>query len=287
MTSHGRVNACLSEAGSFASQMKGRLARLSRSGAFKLFALLFATFAFFYPGGGHNENARYDLIRSVVEDPRVWIDKYIYNSADVTPYQDHHWYSGKAPGAALLGIPAFAIADCVTSLFGKNNPARYHLVCYFTSLFSVGLLSALCGVCLYLFLNRVGATRLQSISVTLLISLGTLIFPFSTLLFSHVATAALLFGSFLLVFVLSKAEYARQSEGDSTRWLGASRPGMKKLYLLVAGFACGFALANEYPAIFGIVLLHLYTLYKFGREKRWRDWILFVAGSIIGVLPLL
>src|SRR3954452_14919468 len=149
--------------------MKGRLARLSRTGAFKLFALLFATFAFFYPGGGHNENARYDLIRSVVEDHRVWIDKYIYNSADVIPYQDHHWYSGKAPGAALLGIPAFAVSDSLLSLLPMKSPGRYHLICYLTSVFSVGLLSALCGVCVYLFLSRVGATRFEAISVTLLI----------------------------------------------------------------------------------------------------------------------
>ena len=62
---------------------------------------------------------------------------------------------------------------------------------------------------------------------------------------------------------------------------------MTNFYLVLAGFTCGFALANEYPAIFGIALLHLYTVYKFGRKKRWRDWLLFVGGSILGVLPLL
>ena len=192
--------------------MKSRLARLSRSDAFKLFALLFVTFAFFYPGGGHNENARYDLIRSVVEDHHVWIDKYIYNSADVISYQDRHWYSGKAPGAAFLAIPAFAISDSVLSLLPLKTAGRYHLVCYLTSLFSVGLLSAFCGVCVYLFLVRIGATRFQSIAVTLLIVLGTLIFPFSTLLFSHVATAALLFASFFLIFALCDGKRAVKLE---------------------------------------------------------------------------
>jgi hypothetical protein len=33
--------------------------------------------------------------------------------------------------------------------------------------------------------------------------------------------------------------------------------------------------------------LQLYALYKFGREKRWRGWLFFVGGSLIGVLPLL
>ena len=43
---------------------------------------LFFSFAYFYEGGGWNQNTRFDLVRAIVEDRSVRIDPYHENTGD-------------------------------------------------------------------------------------------------------------------------------------------------------------------------------------------------------------
>ena len=54
-----------------------------------------------------NQNSRFDLVVALVEDHTFQIDKYVANTGDYALY-DGHYYSDKAPGMALLGLPVYS-----------------------------------------------------------------------------------------------------------------------------------------------------------------------------------
>lgn len=69
----------------------------------------------FYAQGGWNQNARYDMIYSFVEPGTpdflsFRIDHFLVDAQKTVntgdwAFHDGHYYSNKAPGASLLGIP--------------------------------------------------------------------------------------------------------------------------------------------------------------------------------------
>ena len=96
------------------------------------------------------------------------------------------------------------------------------------------------------------------------VGLGTLILPFSTLLFSHVFSAALAFGAFVVLF--------REREGPSSLVRVAG-----------AGLLAGYAVTTEYPLLLVGAGLGLYAL---ARPDRLRRGAAYVCGLVLGVLPL-
>ena len=67
----------------------------------------FVSYAYFYEGGGWNQNSRFDLVRAILDEHTLRIDAYHENTGDKALYQGHY-YSDKAPGQALLAVPAAA-----------------------------------------------------------------------------------------------------------------------------------------------------------------------------------
>jgi len=108
-------------------------------------------------------------------------------------------------------------------------------------------------------------------AAAVVLGLGTMLLPFSTLLFSHVFAALLGFGAFALML--------RERAGPP-------RP----LLLGLAGLAMGYAIASEYPLAFVALVLGLYLLSRRGAQ---RPALLaaragaYVAGGVIGIVPLL
>jgi hypothetical protein len=78
-----------------------------RRAAWRLGLLLAASYAYFLPKPAWNEISRFDLVRALVERGSVNIDPDHPNTEDKARYQEHY-YSDKAPGAALLATPAYA-----------------------------------------------------------------------------------------------------------------------------------------------------------------------------------
>ena len=83
--------------------------RLVKRRALLILAVTFVSYAYFYEGGGWNQNSRFDLVRAIVEQGTLRIDAYHENTQDKSFYQGHY-YSDKAPGLVLLALPAAAIA---------------------------------------------------------------------------------------------------------------------------------------------------------------------------------
>src|SRR6476646_1883475 len=82
--------------------------RLVKRRALLIFVVTLVSYAYFYEGGGWNQNTRFDLVRAIVEHGTVRIDLYHENTGDKA-HLGSHFYMDKAPGASLVAVPFVAI----------------------------------------------------------------------------------------------------------------------------------------------------------------------------------
>jgi hypothetical protein len=224
-----------------------------------LFLLLWLTYAYFYQSTLHNEAARFDQMRAVVQDHTLRINDYWWNSADVIHYYKHgqdYIYPNKAPGMALLCAVPFALLwGVVLLLKAIGLPAwfQWHALVYLTTVFTVSLLSALAAVATYRVVAKMTGNSFVSVLAVLGIWLGTLVFPFSTLFFSHQFTAALLSIAFYLLFRFARDEPMSFREQLVTTGL--------------AGALMSFSIASEYPAVLPVALLSIYGAWSLTRSN--------------------
>ena len=59
--------------------------RRTRHVEWLLFVASLLAFAWFHPGGGWNQNARFALVRALVEEGRVAVDSFLVYDADPRP----------------------------------------------------------------------------------------------------------------------------------------------------------------------------------------------------------
>ena len=224
-----------------------------------LFLLLWTTYVYFYQSTHHNEAARFDQMRAILQDHTLAINKYWWNSADVIHYQKNgskHIYPNKAPGMTLLSLVPFAALSLgLSALQAAGLPPwmHWHLLTYFTTAFTVSLFSALAAVAIYRLLKQISEDSYLSVLAVLAIWLGTLAFPYSTLFFSHQLVAAMLAIAFCLLFKL------RQGEMASLR--------RQCICLGSVGLLTSFSVAAEYPAALLAGLLFIYALWVIGRSN--------------------
>lgn len=199
--------------------------------------LLFA-YGFFRQLPAWNEFSRYDLVRSLVEQGTTQIDGFQQNTGDKA-FSRGHWYSDKAPGSALLGVPVYALETAVTRAIGGGIPQPTDAV---QALAFVE--SAIPTVILVLLLARFLAVAVGegwALLVALGYGLASIAFPFATMFFGHALAAALLFAAFYLLWT------ARASPRGWRPW--------------VAGGVAGLAVLVEIPTALGVVVLTLYALW--------------------------
>src|SRR5215210_4636827 len=70
-----------------------------------LFVLTFIAYAWFFNGGGWNQNAQFDLARALVERQTLHIDGYRVNTGDISwsaVSGEWHAYINKPPGVSFL-----------------------------------------------------------------------------------------------------------------------------------------------------------------------------------------
>lgn len=219
-----------------------------------------------------NQTSHYDLIRSLDND-RTTIDVYQANTGDKAFYKGH-WYSARAPGLALYSLPFY---DLLRAL-GAERLTRQHVappnhpgdeMIYLVGLWG----NVLPGLVLLLLVGWAaeGIEPGYGAATAVLLGLGTLTFPLSTLLFSHIFTACLGFAAFLLLM--------RERAGPPNPW-----------HVGIAGLLLGYAGASEYPLFFCALVLGLYLISR--RDTFNPHGLLtrvgpFLLGGIVGILPLL
>jgi hypothetical protein len=218
-----------------------------------------------------NQTSHYDLIRSLNQDSTT-IDQYQENTGDKAYYKGH-WYSARAPGLALFSLPFYDALNLVGTeswtdrhVAPPNHPGD-------EMIYLVGLWANVLPGLILLLLVGLLAERIEpgyGAATAVILGLGTLTLPLSTLLFSHVFCACLGFAAFVLMW--------REREGPPNPW-----------YLGVAGLLIGYAGSSEYPMFFAAVVLGLYLLSR--RDSLTPRGVLsragaYVLGGLIGIVPL-
>jgi len=215
-----------------------------------LFLVTFATYGYFFAGGGWNQNATFDLTRAIVERHELAIDSYAGNTGDVS-YGTGHIYANKAPALSfLLAIPyapLYALEHARDADTGNVQLLTINV--YLCSLLCVALPGALIPSLLFLYARRRGFGAPWSAFVALSIALATQLLPYATILMVSVPCAA------LLLFALTTQRRA------------------------LAGFAAGLAVAMNYlcaPALLAFAFV--------GPRK---TWLRYAAGSLPPLVGLL
>jgi hypothetical protein len=218
-----------------------------------------------------NATSHYALIQAF-HDGTPSIDDYLDNAPTGDRVGvDGHWYSSRAPGLAYLSQPAYAGLHLVGLAGGDPVPVGPHP--NDRAVWLLGLWAAVLPGFVLLLLVRSVAERLEpglGTVAAVTVGLGTLLLPFSTLLFAHVLAAALTFGSFTVLF------------GER------NRPGGPRTWALgAAGLLAGLAFITEYPAALAGVVLAGYAVAGAAglRAALGRFWP-YAVGAFVGSLPL-
>ena len=234
----------------------------------------FVSYAYFYSGGGWNQNTRFDLIRAIVERHTLMLDAYHENTGDLS-VKDGHYFADKAPGQPLLAVPAAFLARMALHSAGKDPESARNLVAtsYLCTLFSVALPSALACSCLFWIALRLGASTRAAAFAALAMGLGTPMWAYATLLWAHALAGACL----LLAFAGALALDPVKSGGEA--FLG-----------FIVGVLAGWATVTEYPAAPASAMLALFALARVwdsGWPRRLRVAGGVAAGALLCVLALM
>ncbi len=119
-----------------------------------LFLILFLSFAYFYQGGGANQNARLGQTRAIVEKGQLHFSGIRVPTHD-TVTVDGKVYPNKAPGMSLLGVGPYYLVSRLrgplTALFSEDF---YHLFSsWLVTVLIVALPCALGGVVFFRLLG--------------------------------------------------------------------------------------------------------------------------------------
>lgn len=196
--------------------------------------------------------SRYALTAAVWDAGTVRLDAYDHLLSVDRAERDGHVYSDKAPGQPFLGLPAYALYRAL----GGHPATEAHLL-RDPGLWAVSLLTAaFAGIALALLMRRLALRVVPSRATLAALSLtvGTMLLPFSTVLFSHVMAACTGLAAYLLV--------TRNRAG----------PGS----LVAAGVVAGTAVTVEYTMVLVVAVVGVVALVV----HRWRTgW--FVLGGVV------
>ena len=233
---------------------------------------------------GANQSSHYALVRAL-DAGTAKIDRWHSETRDKA-YFEGHYYSVRAPGLAAFALPWYMATDAV-GLVGRAESAGERVVdeqgitplkdterdrLLLRQAPVIWLLDAwaiLPFVLALLLLVRWVAERFApgwGTAAAVALGLGTLVLPYSTMLYAHVPAATLLFAAFALLL----------HERD-----GPPRPGLVAL----AGLAGGLAALIEYPAGLIAAILGVYAATRAGGDLV-RRALAFGGGLVAGLLPL-
>ncbi len=256
--------------------------------------------AYFFQGGGWNQNAFYATTVAIVDDGTVYLDDYRKSTGDLSwagprtgdpsragprtgdpsragprtgdpsragPRAGRHVASAKAITTSLLAIPAYLVA-CLTTAAVDNPGNRIILKAYLTTTLTAGLALALFALLLFHVLGRRLVTS-DAAWLTLAICLATPLFPNSTMLTSHPIAALAALGAYALL---------------ETPRLRGEAPSARTL--LFAGLAAGGAVAAEYLLVVLLLPLGAYALWQCRGHWRRLGW--FAGGvACVALVPVL
>lgn len=222
-----------------------------------LFLLL--CYGFFRQVPGWNEYSRYDLVVALVDDRSTRIDRYHKNTGDKA-FSNGHYYSDKAPGASLLGVPAYGLIRGVSGLTGAQRPGA-EVVIHILAFVTAGIPTMLLAILILRFLRPL-VGEWWALTMSASFGLGTIAFTFATMYYGHAAATAFLFAAFYVLW--------RHRQSGSAR------------LPLWAGHLAGWAVLVDVGAVLGVGALLAYALVRDRRAP-----FLMAVGALPPALLLL
>jgi hypothetical protein len=241
------------------------LRALGQSGrSYRFAALMLATYAYFYQGADPNQHSRIFLT-----------DALLRGSVDITPdhgytidksYFHGRFLSDKAPGLSVLAVPLRAAMRVIDRLVGAGDDvtserARMH----FITIVLCGLSGVASTLLVGSIVEHLGARPRERTLSMIAYGLGTIVFPFSTVLFAHQIAALLV----LVCFVLAR---------------GGPFWGELSLRRRAAAFGAVGALSivTEYPTaiLVGVLAIALVVTHR-------SKWVEIAAWGSLAAAPIL
>jgi hypothetical protein len=202
-----------------------------------------------------NEGANYSLVLAFHAGTNN-LDPWHEMTGDIA-YYNGHFRSVKAPGLAAAALPAYTVVHAVAPHAGDRS-----------IVWALNLLVKLpLTLLLLLLVYRFGERIEPRTGLLAAFALGacTLVLPFSTLFFSHVAATATGFAAFVLLF--------DEPAGESS-----------DRRIALAGLVAALTVILEYPSAIVAVALALYAIRRGPRARR---LLAYTAGGLVGIAPLL
>lgn len=237
-------------------------------------AVLFLSYAYFYPAGGWSQNSRFAMVRAVLERHTLQIDAYRAATGDLAIWRGHY-YTDKAPGYSLLALGPVAAARGVARLVGVDPEGDRGIAwtSYVAGVATSGAFTVLAALALFCLVRRWGGSRRAAVFAATAYGLATPAWAYATLFIGHALTA----GCLMLAYTA-----ACSIEDD-----GSSRPYLRAW---IVGLACGWAVVTEFPAAVPIVLIVGLALLTARAELAGRSAgiaVRIVAGGLIPAAALL
>ena len=214
-----------------------------------------------------NTSSHYALVQALAAGTRT-IDRIHGESCDFSWWHGHY-FAKKAPGLALITTPWYAALHAFGILRPDPSSAasfpRAMRALPRRDLWLMGLWGAVLPALGLLVLVRSVAEKLApgaGVVASATLAFASLFLPFSSLFFSHVLAAFLVFAAFALLL-----------DAHGTSWRRTS----------AAGLLAGFGAVVEYPV--GLLVLAL-AAYAATRRPRLARGAAFAAGALAGLTPL-
>jgi hypothetical protein len=242
-----------------------------------LFIFFFTTYAFFFQGGGWNQNSRICLTRAILHDRTFIIDNYMEDSQDPYfefvntgdwSYYNGHYYTVRPPGLSFMAVVPFGIAEYFFKHYFPADTERQVLLSSYASTLCTSSLCAtlLCLMLFHFFYRFFNIARTSCLFLTIFFGLGTYAFCYSTSFYSYLPAAFFSFLAFLLAIYLKQ---------------GCSHN--KKLISLFSGLSASLAVLVEASTLLILICILSYLLsFKDGR----RYMIFFLLGCLPTVILL-
>jgi hypothetical protein len=176
--------------------------RTARTLPLWVFAILFASYAFFWHSRDWNSASRLMLTYALVDRGTISIDGLEDQTRDRARFRGH-FYSDKLPGFSLLAVAPTWVAKKALGL--SDHPLRrrgfaYWPADYWATLGTSGLLTGLAGALLSSLATELGCGPKRAALVGLAYGLATPAYIYATLGYGHQACAFALLASFALLW---------------------------------------------------------------------------------------
>jgi hypothetical protein len=217
-----------------------------------------------------NENVRIWATRAVVTQHALRIDEIEREWGwvnDKAKNDEHHVFSGKAPGASLTGVPVLWLHTKLRQLAGWPPPGKAATT-FWLRLFAVKL-----PMCAFLLLfaryaRRATGSGWARDAAVIALGLGTLLYPYGNVFVGHALAAAAAFSAFILL---------DEDDGEAGA-RDATRPGVRHARMAAAGLLAGLSVMFEYQAALVSVALAVYAFARY--RRRLSSLAAFVAGAL-------